>query len=145
MLARDLLRQNLVKRKMHGRGNRRHFNDLPFEIPPCASNTQSPPDGNRNRFRAEAEHHGVSPQTCPHSVRNLLRRRVGRETFDSVADILQGLVRLEEEVARHLHIAQAPVTNIQIDNDKFSAVDFVFAVHMGSLPKSERECFTLIS
>nr|WP_235964010.1 hypothetical protein [Brucella pseudintermedia] len=63
------------------------------------------PDGNRHRFRTETEHHGIRTKTRPHRVCDLLRRGIGGETFNSVADILQSLIRLKEEISSHLHIA----------------------------------------
>src|SRR5690606_27574459 len=66
------------------------------------------------------------------------RVRPGGSALQGTVHGVEGLVRLQEEVTRHPHVAQYPVLHLDVHHDQLAAGNLVLTVHDCRLPLRPR-------
>ncbi|WP_421671771.1 hypothetical protein [Saccharopolyspora spinosa] len=94
---------------------------------------QRPPHSNRNRLRIEPHQPRTSRQTTPDPPRQLRTTGIRQGTRQRTVDVLQSLIRLQEEIPAQPHIDQPTVHNLQIDHDQLPTGNLVLTAHRAPL------------
>ena len=136
----DLLGEHLVEREVHGRAHGRRMQQLPVEVAPVGRAADRAPHGRARRTSgvkpSSTAPSGSAARTAPAIVRGV--DSTGSPVTARV-DRLEGLVRLEEEVARQAEAGDAAVLDLEVDDDELAARDLVFAVHAPRLSGSSSQ------
>src|SRR5690606_3409926 len=132
----DRLGLRLVEGHVHRRILRALVHDLEGVVLPAGRVTKRAAHRDRDRLGVETHEHDLGPE---HALDHLGQlgdaRRVGHAEQRTV-DRLERLVRLEEEVAAHRGVRDAPVGDLEVDRHELATGNLVLASHRTSVGRT---------
>ena len=129
LAAGQLAREDLVERDVHARVHRDGADDVEGVIGPVGGVTEGPPHRDADRLGGEADHPDVVGEAGVDGRGQVRDRGCRGHARERVVDVLEGLVRLKEEVSGDERLRDHPVRRLDIDRDQLAARNLVFATH----------------